>query len=206
MFGSGGAKVAGQANAAYERWMQKAISEYRTSETQGRGDILGMTAPYRQAGTEALGAYEGTLGLPGGEGRQTAINRFRASPGYKFAMQQGTQALQHQGAATGLSGSGAEARALTQYGQGVADKEYGGYQQRLGSLAQFGGQMAQQTGFGLANLGQQYARDIGGAYGSLGKGEAESMMAGYGADQTRNAAMWGALGKIGGAAAAAIPW
>ena len=200
MFGGGGRKAAGQANEAYEAWMQKAIDEYRSSEAQGRSDLLGMTEPYRKAGGEALSAYEGTLGLPGGEDRQSAINQFRATTGYKFAMQQGTQALQRQGAATGLSGSGAESRELTRYGQGVADQEYGGYQNRLSGLASFGGQMSQQTGSSLAQLGQGYARDIGGAYGSLGKGEADSIMAGYSADQSRNAAIWGALGKLGGSA------
>lgn len=223
IFGGGGSEAAKQAYGAYSDQIQKAIAEYEAAQKQGRTDVMGMYGkamgyeqPYLQAGGQGMQAYLGTLGLPGGEGRQSAINRFQTSPGYKFAMQQGTQALQRQGAASGLTGSGAEARALTQYGQGLANQQYGQYQGRLAGLAQMGagmgqtmGQQSLGTGQFLANLGRGYAQDIGGAYGSLGAGAASSIMAGYGADARQRAAMWNAFGKLGGAAIGAagqLPW
>jgi len=216
IFGTGGgSKAAGKANEAYEAQIQKAIAEYRSSEKQGRGDVEGyyqkgldFEQPYLQAGQQGLQSYLGTLGL--GD-RQGAINRFQQSSGYKFALQQGEQATRRGEAARGLSGSGAEQRALTQFGQGTADQEYGKYQSQLAGVASMGAGMSQTaagqamgTGRYLASLGQGYAQDIGGAYGSLGAGKANSIMAGYGADASQRAALFNAYGKmVGGAMGAA---
>lgn len=57
-------------------------------------------------------------------------------PGYKFQFDQGTQAVARQMAASGFGGSGNEAIALTQYGQGFAENAY---QQQAQLLAQLSG-------------------------------------------------------------------
>ena len=56
-------------------------------------------------------------------------------PGYQFQMQQGTDAVARQMAASGFLGSGNEATALEQYGQGLASSFYGQQASLLASLA-----------------------------------------------------------------------
>lgn len=57
-------------------------------------------------------------------------------PGYQFQMDQGTQAVAKQMAATGYGGSGNEAIALQKFGQGTASSFYG---QQASLLAQLAG-------------------------------------------------------------------
>jgi hypothetical protein len=56
-------------------------------------------------------------------------------PGYQFQMQQGSEAVARNMASAGFMGSGNEAAALEQYGQGLASSFYGQQTQLLSSLA-----------------------------------------------------------------------
>jgi len=58
-------------------------------------------------------------------------------PGYKFNFDQGAQAVARQMAASGFLGSGNEATALTQYGQGYAMNTFNQQAQLLAGLAGF---------------------------------------------------------------------
>jgi hypothetical protein len=181
-----------EANREYQKYMQQALDEMRASEAQGRGDItgysrqaLGYGEPYREAGQQALGAYEGTLGLTGGRGQQTALDRFKASPGYQYAVNQAMQGVRRAEAGRGLGGSGAEEAELQRRAEGLASQEYGQYQNRLASLAGSGQQVAGQaaqlaygTGGTLANLGQRYSAQQAAALGQMGQSAAEAKMAG----------------------------
>lgn len=216
IFGGGDSKAAQEAEQAYNQYAQQALDEMRRAEAEGRGDIsgyfergLGYEQPYMQAGQQGLQAYLGTLGLGGDQ--QTAINRFRTSPGYQFALQQGQQALQRQAAARGMSGSGAASRELARYGQGMADQEYGNYQNRLQGLASMGagmGQTAAQQSIGagqnLANLGAGYAGQIGSIYQGMGQSAANARMAQAQINAQRNAGLWNMLGQLGGSALGAF--
>lgn len=57
-------------------------------------------------------------------------------PGYEFQMQQGSDSVAREMASRGMLGSGNEAAALTQYGQGLASSFYG---QQASLLAQLAG-------------------------------------------------------------------
>jgi hypothetical protein len=176
----------GKAADIYKQYADKAMGELRGHEGQGRQDIqdylaqaLGYQEPYRQAGQEALGEYQGSLGMPGG-----VQDRFKASPGYQFALQQGLQATRTGATARGLVGSGAEAKELQRVGQGLANQEYGQYQNRLSNLAGLGQQAASQSaqqaygaGSGLANLGYGYGGQLANQYTGLGQTMAESELA-----------------------------
>lgn len=211
LFGGGG-NAAQKAQEAYEQYAQQALDEMRRHETQGRGDIsdyfqqgLGYEQPYMQAGQEGLQAYLNSLGITGFQ--KSVIDRFRELPGYKFALQQGQQSLQRQAAARGMSGSGAASKELARYGQGMADQEYGNYQNRLQGLATQGQQLgetaAQQamgTGQSLANLGYGYAGDIGSIYQGMGQNAANAQMAQAQMDAQKRSNMWNMIGQIGGAA------
>lgn len=204
LFGGGG-----DPNAAYQMYANRALQEMMAHEAQGRGDIsgyfqrgLGYEMPYMQAGQQGLQAYLGTLGL-GGQGQESAVNRFRASPGYQFAQQQGQQAIQRQAAARGLGGGGAATRELARYGQGLADQQYGAYQNRLQGLASQGRQVSEtaagqagQAGRGLAGLGEQYAGQLGSIYQGMGQSAANAEMM----KQQRQQQMWKMLGELGGSA------
>jgi len=78
-------------------------------------------------------------------------------PGYQFNLQQGEQAVQRNLASRGLLSSGAGAKALTQFGQGLASNYGQQYVSGLESLAGLGQTSAQATG----SLGANTANKIG---------------------------------------------
>ncbi|MBO9100340.1 MULTISPECIES: hypothetical protein [unclassified Rhizobium] len=105
--------------------------------------------PYADAGTKALGTYTDALGLNGDAGNAAATAAFHTSPGYDFAMDQGTTAALRGASAAGMLNSGNTLTALTKFGQGTADQEYGSWLDRLSSL----------QGEGLTAAGGQQAGD-----------------------------------------------
>lgn len=90
-------------------------------------------------------------GAPGQTPQDSAVAAFQASPGYQFQFDQGVKATSQGMAAQGLGKSGAAQQALTQFGQGVANQEYGSWMNGLRSLAGIGqvatgqGQQANQN-------------------------------------------------------------
>jgi len=85
---------------------------------------------------------------------------FYASPGYQFRFDEGARAYDRSAAARGQLLSGAQVKAQTRYGQGVASDEFGNYTNRLAAIAGLG-----QTANGMAqnaasNYGNQAAQGI----------------------------------------------
>ena len=80
---------------------------------QNREDML----PWVENGRNALNRLT-TEALEGGPGN------FKESPGYQFAFNEGLQAIDRSAAARGRLNSGAQDKALTRYGQGIANQEY----------------------------------------------------------------------------------
>lgn len=195
-------------SSIYDQYMQQAMQKLMEEEQSGRGDLqkyyeqgLGFGAPYRAAGASGLEAYLGTLGLGGPGAQKKAIDSFKTSPGYQFALQQGLQGVQRGEAAKGLGGSGAEMRALQQTGQGLANQQYGQYQQRLASLAGMGqseadraAQMATGMGGSLAQLGEFY----GGSQAQLMSTLAQMQLEKEEAAKQRKSSLWGGLGSLFG--------
>lgn len=73
-----------------------------------------------------------------------AFKNYLNSTGYGFQMQQGTDAITGNAASKGLLNSGATARGLESYGQGLAGQYFNNYLGQLGSLnSQYAGQVAQ---------------------------------------------------------------
>ncbi len=102
---------------------------------------------YLPAGAQAIGQESALLGGGTPQAQQQAAGAFQnylGSTGYNFQMQQGQQAVAGSAAAKGILNSGSTAKALTQYGQGLAG---GAFQNYLGNLNQVAGQ-------GLAAGGQ----------------------------------------------------
>jgi hypothetical protein len=187
-----------QGGDQFEQYMQQAIAKMQEEEKSGKGYLM----PYYRAGGEGLQAYLGSLGLTGGRDQQKALDTFKASPSYRFALEEAQRGAQRGIAAAGMTGSGAEAAELQRRAEGTAEQEYGGYQQRLSQLAGMG----QQTAGILGQLGLGYAGDVASLYSALGKGEMERQLAEEQMEAQEESGFWGALGKIGGAVFSHIPF
>jgi hypothetical protein len=126
---------------------------------QGREDL----APFRASGLRGLAGVEANIGPS-----------FQESPGYQFAVGEGINAIDRGASARGMLNSGARLRELSRYGTGMANQEYGNYQNRLAALAGLG-QTA--TGQGVA-AGQNAASGIGNAAMQGGAAQGNAYMQG----------------------------
>lgn len=147
------------ANASKNAANTAAAASDRSAETQlamfqqNREDL----APYRAAGTQGLAQFQQSIGPS-----------FQQSPGYQFAFGEGQRAIDQNASARGLLNSGARLKELTRYGQGMANQEYGNYQNRLAALSGIGQTATGQT----AQLGAQTAQGVGNAYQQAGQAQA----------------------------------
>jgi hypothetical protein len=102
-------------------------------------------------GGAASNQISSMLGLNGTQGQNQAFQNWQDSTGYQFGLNQGSQAITGNAAATGLLNSGATAKALNTYGQNYANTQYGNYNNQLQGLVS-GGNQAAGT---IAQAGQQ---------------------------------------------------
>jgi hypothetical protein len=119
------------------------------------------------------------------------------TPGYQFALQQGTQALTDQATATGGVGGGNTLKALLGYGQGLASttyqqqlQDYMAQQNQAYNQLSAASGLSENAAAGLGNTGAQVASSIG----STLTGGAAAQAAGT--VGVANAAS-GALGSLG---------
>lgn len=120
-------------------------------------------APYREAGQQALGEYQGMLGdytpgeLPDFQGQYQdpgafqGVTNLQEDPGYQFRLSQGLQALDRMSSRGGERYSGKRGIALQDYGQQSASQEYGAAFSR--SL--------QKYGVDVQRADSSYGRDMG---------------------------------------------
>lgn len=90
------------------------------------GAETGNLDPYLQAGRQGITSLSSML-QPGGElTKQFSFDPkdLQNDPGYQFQLQQGQKAINNSTAANGLAGSGSQAKALSQYNQGLAGTTY----------------------------------------------------------------------------------
>lgn len=131
-----------------------------TGEGRSEGALnsaIGAYQPWVTSGGAANTMYGNALGLNGADGNAAATGAFQAGPGYQFAMDQGTQAALRGASAGGMLNSGNTLTALTQFGQGLANQEYGSWLDRLSGMSSQGLSAAggQASGYGgLADLYQ----------------------------------------------------
>jgi hypothetical protein len=145
------ATAAGQAGVTGA--LNTATGQVNTGVTNANstlGGVLGTETanlnPYLEAGkqgAEGLSAYAASNPQFNFQPTQEQLEN---TPGYKFQLGQGEQAIQNSTAAQGLQSSGNTLKALTQYGQGLA----GSYYQNAFTNALQGFQTNQNTT--LANL------------------------------------------------------
>lgn len=97
----------------------------------------------------------------------TTYGGFQQSPGYQFAFDQGTAAVNALAGARGGLDSGATRQALTEFGQGIANQEFGNYMNRLFGTAGMGQAAAGMSG----DAALQTAGMVNNAYANMGNAQ-----------------------------------
>lgn len=90
----------------------------------GGTSMPGGNGPPPAAPPGAGGGYGSLMGA-GAPTWDPTISGLEKTPGYQFTLDQGMKATANQNAAMGLGGSGAEAKGVQQYAQGLASTTYG---------------------------------------------------------------------------------
>jgi hypothetical protein len=163
---AGGNMAASAANRAAQMQQEEA--------TRARAAL----SPWVAAGGGAIGKVTNLLGLgtlktnggnyntygldPAGakETQQQALADFETSPGYQFRMDEGSKALDRSAASRGLLRSGAQQKAITDFGQNIASEEYGNYMNNLFQAAGLGSQAASSGNSTAAGLTQGAGNSI----------------------------------------------
>jgi hypothetical protein len=109
--------------------------------------------PYAQAGQQGLDVYLGSLGIGSPEQRSAALNAFQTGPGYQFELDEANRAIERSAAARGNLSSGNTLAALNDRAVGLANQEYGNWQNRLAGLGTMGLQATGQQAANLTGLG-----------------------------------------------------
>jgi hypothetical protein len=166
---------------------QRDASQAGIGEQQRQFDsIQKMLAPYRDAGTAALGGQQALAGLNGGPAQQQAIDALQRSPAFTSAMQLGeTGILQNASATGGLRGGNTQG-ALAQFRPQLLAASINDQYARLGGLSSMGLGAAGQTG----QFAQSATNNITGLLQQQGA-------AGAGAALAQGRAFNGALGGLG---------
>lgn len=169
---------------------QAAIDEQRRQFDLIRADLAtvrGDLAPFREQGVNALNQFAGSV-----------LGPLEATPAFKFQLEQGVNALERGASARGKLFSGQQAKALTEFGQGLGSLEANNHLNRLAALAGIG-QSAVNTGGTLAGLGGQFgssaASNIGNFLTDQGAARASGFVGKANAltDSINNALLFGAL-------------
>jgi hypothetical protein len=169
---AGGAAVLGSAtqiisgNKAAKAQQQAAaqsVGEQRRQYDLTRADY----APWREAGSGALGMLTKAYGL---NGQPADRSDFFTSPGYEFRRDEGIKAVERSAASRGLLRSGAAVKSVERFAEGNAGQEYGSWWDRLAGIAGVG-----QAGVaGTAAAGANSANNISQAYQNAGNARASS--------------------------------
>jgi hypothetical protein len=172
-----GAQIYGQQNAAEA--VEKANNAAIGTQKDYLANIQGVYSPYTTAGAGAAGALQRAQGTAPGQNGTPDYSGFENMPGYQFAIDQGTRAIQRQATAMGSAYTPNTAQAIGQYVTGTAMQDYNTYIQQLQATAGMGVGAATSlagqtysTGANIAqlqaNTGQSQAGFYTGVGGSLG--------------------------------------
>lgn len=162
-------RAASAANAANQAYLHGVYNDTQTNLN-----------PTITAGQHAGSALSGLLGIGGDPAASAqAFNTFRNSTNYNFLMDQGTQAVKTANAPS--FNSGATAKALLNYGQGMAGNALSGYEGMLQGQQQLGAQSALGVGQIGAGIGSTISGSNlanAGAQGSSALGQAGALSGG----------------------------
>lgn len=131
--GGKGAKKAAQIQAQTAQQQIAAVE-------RNRDMLVGMSQPTVDRGNAAGSTYAGLLGIGDAAASKQALDTWRGSTAYQDLLDTGLKSINSNAYARGMGHSGATMKALTRYGQGLADQNQGAYSDRLLNLMQMGNQ------------------------------------------------------------------
>jgi hypothetical protein len=165
ILGAGSALLGASSSRKAAKAQEQAAQQQLAVQQQMFNKQSKYFAPYRDAGENALGAYNYEMGMgdmPEGYGGYTK------APGYDFRMQQGTDAVNAGvGARHGLN-SGAALQSLNQWGMDYSTGEYDKHVNRLRDMVGVGQNSAAMTGTAAG----QYAQNASNSYANIGNAQA----------------------------------
>ncbi len=144
---AGSIYASSSASDAQQKAAERSAALQQRQYEQTRGDF----EPYRAAGGNALSRLNALYGFDGAEAQQKGFDEFREDPGYRYALDQGTQQVQSSAAARGMLQSGGTLKAIQDRGMNLADQGFSNYISRLRAAAESGQNAAAQTGTFGAN-------------------------------------------------------
>jgi hypothetical protein len=136
-----------------------------TTQQNNLGNINNIWSTQQGLGQGADTALGSALGT---NGQAANYSNFENMPGYQFAVQQGTQAIQRQAAAMGSAYTPNTAAAVGQYVTGTASQDYNTYISQLMGAAGLGSTANQ----GLQTANQQTANNISTLQQNIGQAQA----------------------------------
>jgi len=128
--------------------MQRTLKPYVDAGTPA----LRQIASFSDVAQPALNEQQALIGMFGAEAQQQAINKIEQSPLYLEQVRQGENAILQQASATGGLRGGNIQAALAQFRPAVLSQMIENQYSKLGGMAEFGGQAAQN----LATMGQAW--------------------------------------------------
>lgn len=175
----------------------QAINQGTNAATQSYMAGLQPAQQNSAAATQGVNALGNLLGLNGAAGNASATQQLQSTPGYQFALDQGTQNALRNQSATGQLASGGTDVALQNLGQQTATAAaYQPYMQALQQYLPYSTQNAQTQGSLYSGLAGTQAT-AGNTLGSLDYGAATSQgNAQANADLANNAAAANQLGAL----------
>jgi hypothetical protein len=147
------------------------------NDTVNQAQSAGQDAMGQQGQT--MGLMSGLLGFGDPSQGQAAFDQYKESTGYQFRVDQGMAGIEGSRAARGVLNSGASAKALQDYGQGMASQEFGNYMDQTSRLAGQQGQVADRGLNAALGVGSAGSSAAAGAAGAVRQG-AEDQAAGIG--------------------------
>jgi len=182
-----------RASNAQQAAADRQIAAQQAEQAQQRADF----APFREAGTAALGRFNTLAGLGGQEQQMAAIEGLRTNPLFQSLYRQGNEAITQNASATGGLRGGNTQRSLADFGADTLARVYQQELSNLGGLIQVGqGATAQGATLSQGNVNQQ-----GAAMGAAGNAQASNALAQGGI--WSNA--FNGLGQIAGGVYGALP-
>lgn len=148
---------ANKAARAQDKATRQQIAVAREFRAEDQANI----APFLQAGTNALSAYEYNLGM--GE-KPDNYTGYQMSPGAQYMLSEGISGLDASAAARGGLFSGSHAAGLDRHRMGVVQMDRDNHLNRLNSLVGTG----QASAAGAAQNNQFYGNQLSGAYANQG--------------------------------------
>lgn len=141
--------------------LSNGLSEQVNALNGARGEfdaLANLGTKYGGATTMLLNS----LGVNGAGGNAAARDAFQAGPGYQWQLDQGNQAINRRRAAAGMLDSGNADIDAINYGQGLANQAYTGWQNTLAGFINPELSATSGAATGRAGIG----RDIAGVYGA----------------------------------------